>query len=256
MFKAPVALNTVAHGRLRLKPTTGYGFAKEEMLCPLVFSEIERAAREFVIVFPKISESGPQALLGTAKSTNSYVGADGRWLARYIPVHFRRYPFVAGTEKGDDTTEQKMIIMIDEDAPQLDETQGKALFTDEGRPSEIVQRGIRILKALQEEAQRAKEQVGLLEHHGLLIEQAVKIERENAAVKGVGGFRLVNSEKLRNLQASVLGELHQSGALQLAYAHKLSLTNLRDGWLAKKPVPVERTRVDLESVDTLDFDFG
>ena len=239
LFKRPRALDSQAHRQLRYAPNQPYHFAAEQIFAPIMAGEVHMVAREYAIVFSDTRGSLPMALLGTAESRNGYVRASGHWAARYVPAHLRRYPFVMAEStaetQGEGATEINHIVVVDADAPHLGADQGDRLFTDEGNPTEALQKVQRVLVMMERDSQRTLAMVAQLETMGLLVPQQVTIVKKQGQSLGLQGLRVVDMERLSNLEPEALKALQQSGALALAYAHQLSLTNLQDGVLCEAP---------------------
>lgn len=74
------------------------------------------------------------------------------------------------------------------------------------------------------------------------------------------GFRVIDVKALAALEPARLASLRSSGALTLAYAHLLSLSNREDGWIVKARAGGREPRVALEEIfrgeDDFTFDFG
>lgn len=248
MFKTTTALSKSAHRHLRLSGGHGYGFAARETVLPLVASEIAQAAREYAIVFDGAPGGLPLALTGLPPGGNAYVGPAGRWLARYVPVHVRRYPFVLAEVASQSTpqaeaeatdaalagreVDRRYVLHIASNAPLLSTTQGMPLFDEEGAPAEPLQKAQQLLLSLQKGFDRTRALVGQLEAQQLLSPQTLRISPQGGEPAVISGFRLLDHERLAALDGAALARLRDSGALLLAHAHLLSLQNLRDGLLA------------------------
>jgi hypothetical protein len=227
-----VPLSLEKHRDLRLASKASYQFAASLMICPVVSGEIRQIAREYVIVFPKDTPL-PHALTGTVKGVNAYIDTTGRWQGRYVPAHIRRYPFMAAkTATGDPSGKQAYTVLIDETAPHLGLVKGQPLFTDDGRPSQTLATVQKALTTLQQDAAMTGQMVADLDREGLLKETKIRVQARGKDAAGLTGFRVLDADKLMNLSPENLFRLQKSGALLLAYAHLISLTNLRDGILA------------------------
>ncbi|MGM0984663.1 MAG: SapC family protein [Pseudomonadota bacterium] len=261
MFNNPVSLNPETHRHLRYDGNQSYGFAADLMLTPVVSGEIKQVAREYVIVFSTGEKPLPQALLGTERGINAYVGDNPKWWARYVPAHLRRYPFILSAPSSAKDGEQRFTVMFDDDAPHLGEIDGEPLFDQDGGPTPVLESIQHALSTLQTDFERTAKLVRQLEEHGLLVDQPIKVTPPSGEPRGLKGFRVVDEEKLNSLGGDSLKTLYNSGALKLVFAHLISLSNLRDGVLAKKPgrQPGGGETPDLESLfggdDDFSFDF-
>ena len=267
MFQSPEPLDLDKHVNLKLSSTPDYRFAAKEIVTPIVSGEMWHIAREYIMVFPK-KIGLPLALLGTQAGVNAYLG-DGNppWWARYIPAHLRRYPFITAPKPGnyqENPDQQNFTVFVDSAAPQLSETEGQPLFSDDGQPTDVLKQIQTALLSLQQDFGITKALVRQIVESGLLVDQTLTIkpvDREPVALKG---FRIIDQDKLRSARPELLAGLIKTRALDLIYAHICSLSNLQDGLLAKKaggemgqtPVPVP----DLDALfgdndDMIKFDF-
>lgn len=238
MFKTPVPLSPDRHLRLRLGSVPDYRFAAHEIVAPFVSGEMWQIAREYIAVFSKQPDELPLAILGTEAGVNGYVG-DGNppWWGRYVPAHLRRYPFILAPRAaapGDSTGEQRFTLYIDTAAPQLNETEGRPLFEEDGQPAEFLQEVQQALLGLQQDFARTLALIKQIDAAGLLIEQTFTVKRQGREPIGLTGFRIIDQAKLRACPPELLSSLTKTRALDLIYAHIGSLTNAQDGLLAKK----------------------
>jgi hypothetical protein len=240
MFQTPEALSPDKHLALKLSSAPDYRFAAKEIVCPVVSGEMWQVAREYILVFPKTNEGLPLALMGTQAGVNAYLG-DGNppWWGRYIPAHFRRYPFVAAPKPSTSAEEnqgntQHFTLCIDSTAPQLSEVNGQPLFNADGSATDLLENVQKALISLQRDFGITQGLVKQIDDAGLLVDQTLTITPHNREPVGLQGFRVVDQEKLRNASPEALASLMKTRALDLIYAHLGSLSNLQDGLLAKK----------------------
>lgn len=237
LFKQPRALDSAAHRQLRYDPNQPYQFAAQQLFAPMVASEASMVAREYAIVFSDTSGSLPLVLLGRARGNNAYVRDSGHWMARYVPAHFRRYPFVMaeaaapGAAAAEGASAIEHIVMMDADAPHLSHDRGERLFTDDGQPTAMLQKVQHVLAMMDRDSQRTLLLMAQLEDAALLVPQVVVVASKQGDPVGLQGLRVVDFERLNNMDPQALSALQHSGALELVYAHRLSLSNLQDGVL-------------------------
>lgn len=252
MFKTPEPLSPDRHRRLRLASTPDYRFAAHEVVAPFVSGEMWQIAREYITVFSKQLDELPLAILGTEAGVNGYVG-DGNppWWGRYVPAHLRRYPFILAprTATPDDAKgDQRFTLYIDTAAPQLNETEGRPLFKEDGQLAELLQEVQQALLGLQQDFALTQSLVKQIDAAGLLVEQALTVKRQGREPVALTGFRIIDQAKLRTCPPELLSSLAKSRALDLIYAHIGSLTNAQDGLLAKK-ASGQRPSALLQDVD-------
>lgn len=221
---------------MRLQVRHPYHFASQQMLVPVMASEMAQISREYAVVFSDVPATLPLALLGARRGENAYVRPSGHWAARYVPAHIRRYPFVlaahAPTEGSNGSAERRMV-MVDADAPQLVFEGGLALFESDGAPSALLKRVQEMLVMLERDSDRTLALMDQIEAAGLLVERVVELPQRQGQTLGLRGLRVIDAERLGALDPAALDALQQSGALHLVYAQLLSMSNLRDGPLVE-----------------------
>lgn len=257
LFKQPRALDTVAHRQLRYAASQPYHFAAQQLFAPIVSGEADMVAREYAIVFSDQPGSLPLALLGRSRGNNAYVRDSGHWMARYVPAHFRRYPFVmaesarAADAEGGAGVEH--IVVIDADAPHLGPEQGERLFNDDGQPTAVLQNVQRVLVMMEKDSQHTLELVAQLEEAQLLTDSQVIVASKLGQPVGLTGLRTVNFERLAELDPQTIVNLQRSGALALAYAHRVSLANLQDSVLVDNEAAAPSTSSGSISFEGIDW---
>ena len=222
MFYEKVApLNDKVHAGLKVRPPAGFGYAAKTNSVPLLASEFFDAAREYPIVFAHSPEGPvPAALLGLRDAENLYVGADGRWDARYIPAFVRRYPFVPA--KG---PQGEMIVCIDEASPCFDGKGGEPLFVD-GKPSPQLDHAMKFLSEFHNGVTVTDTLGKHLEALGLLRQADSVAQLHDGTQFRLAGLSVVDETKLRQLAPDAVQELFANGTLGVIYAHLTSLGNL------------------------------
>jgi hypothetical protein len=235
MYQKLTPLKHADHGNLRLLPIADYGFACGELVAPIVIDEIADVAREYPIVFP-LGSGLPVALLGVEKDANAYVGADGQWLATYIPAHLRHYPLAitrmpvqAAQGEGRAQEEGRFVVLIDEASAALSQSEGQRLFAEDGKLAPAAEQLTRLMEQMQARAGVTQRLVHAIDAAGLLVQRAIRIKREGDADRQVTGIRVIDEAVLNKLDDVAFNALRKSGALPLVYASLLSWANFRQG---------------------------
>ena len=242
MFTKREALNRDRHAELRFEPNIGYRFAANLMTVPVVSGEVKEVARDYVLIFDK-EQPLLHALLGVEENQNAYVNDKGQWLGRYRPAYIRAYPFgvieTPNTSVKEDGTRQYTVI-IDPDAPQFQEREGEAFFDVDGKPTTLIEKVQKVLMSLERDNQKTQQLIKQLDDAGLLVDRHIELKGRD---KALTGFRVVDTKALGGLADADLAKLRNTGALMVAYAQMMSLSNLRDSpisWTAdgnnKQPV--------------------
>jgi hypothetical protein len=221
-YENVVPVNSKRHKDLCIEHTD-YSFAKSVNSVPLVAGEIPRAAREYTIVFAGAGENiSPVAILGLEGQENLYVDADGKWNANYVPAFVRRYPFVF-VQSEDGTT---FTLAMDESWSGCNqEGRGRRLFDESGERSTYLSEMLGFLEQYQAHFQRTQAYCKKLNELGLLESMRADFTLADGRNISLGGFMVVNREKLKNLPAEKLAELAKTDELELTYIHLSSMDN-------------------------------
>jgi hypothetical protein len=229
MFKRIMPLNADKQSDMRITAQHNWQFAASELLVPLAFSEMADAAREYPLVFLK--EKGLfYALLGFERGVNAYLGDDGRWRARYIPARLRSYPFALAAAKDQPG---KFVIVADADSSLLNTQTGEPLFVN-GAPGPALKAKMTLLESMQKSEPATQNMVNAIREADLLVDRAIQVKKPDAEHPALGGFQVVDEQKLNGLSDAKFNKLRKAGALPLVYAHLLSMANLRQGVIAGK----------------------
>jgi len=223
LFKQPRPLDRIAHKDLSIDCKAGFAFARGQIAVPITLSEFAVAARDYPIVFAS-DPVQPFAVLGLREGHSLLVNAAGDWRKeRYVPVHLRRYPFIFMEAQG-----SQFLLCIDEAAPHFTAAQKndpKPLFVD-GNPSPLVGDAMKFLAAFQSEFVATRELAAAIDKSGLLVDRRADVELASGAGHlSLGGFRVVDEEKLAALSDDMFLDWRKRGWLAPIYFHLQSLGN-------------------------------
>ena len=226
IYEQVVPVNAKQHGELSVEGGIPYEFARELRAVPLVAQEIAACAQEYTVVFAPSGKEGeviPFVVLGLQENENLYVNKDGEWDAKYIPAFIRRYPFVFAANE--DRT--RFTLCIDETWQGCNkEGRGQKLFDDKGEKSEFLDRLLKFNEEYQKNSMLTEVFCKQLQELELLDSREARINLQGGGEVKLTGFMVINREKLINLDGDKLSEMVKSGALELIYAHLLSMKNL------------------------------
>ena len=217
-------LSREAHGGKRVLPLSSFAFARTWSLAPLCGAELAKAALEFPIGFAV--EAGavvPVALLFPEPGNNAYLNAQGQWLCEYVPAVFRAYPFALATVEGG----SDRVIVVDEEAAVLSDSEGEPLFTEAGEPASALLNVRNFFLELERSRQATLVACAALAKYQLLTQWPLKIEKAPGEVTAAGHTLLRLDETAFNaLSPEAVAELWQAGAFPVAYTHLLSVGRL------------------------------
>ncbi len=243
-YQSLAAFNQEQHGKLSFPaPAPNYSFAAQTNIVPLLVNEVSQAVRHYPLVFVPAGKDEPlvfAAMVGLGDSVNRFIGADKQWRAdTYIPAYVRQYPFLAvNTPDG-----KEMVLGIDTSADWINTTGPMAFIGADGKPTARLEQTLAFVQEFQVFAQRTRAMAQALQDAGVLEEGTLTLQANDqppgqppAEPRKVSGFVIVSETKLNALSDEAVLKLHKSGAMGLAYAQLLSMSNL--GNVMATPAPV------------------
>ena len=230
-------LSQSEHAKLRVITERGAAYGDNLMYAmtfPLEFRNIESS---YPIFFAKDGESGqfyPLALFGFQRDENLYLNGS-HWDATYMPMMVERNPFLIGFQQSPDVEngEKRPVVSINVESPRVSEIEGEALFSDDGEPSEYLQKSMENLQTIHRGHEQNKTFIAALLENDLLEGFNLDITLKDGSNNRLEGFYTINEEKLAGLQAETLGQLHEQGFLQAIYMAVASFSRV-SGLIAKK----------------------
>lgn len=246
MFKKLVPLNIDKHRHLCFDTKPNYSYAARETVLPIMANEAMLVAREHPIIFPATADALPMALLSVDKEANALVNVSGKWLARYLPAHLRRYPFMLADSGADETAtgERAFTVMFDEESSLLG-AKGARLFTESGEASETLQKIQNVLIHMQRSSIATRKLVTEIADAGLIVKRSLEVTPKEGKPFALTGMNVIDTDKLKALPAEAVVSLHQSGAMALIHAHLVSMTNVQDGMLMRTLAKPAQTGTDM-----------
>lgn len=234
MFKELTALARDQHQNLLFAQANGYAFASSLMVSPVMLGEAALVARDIPVLFSR-TDAMPMALLGLKPNQNAYVEMKGKnpgkWLARYVPAHIRRYPFMLAEQwagAADADGKRMFTVMADLAAPHFADPKGARLFDDQSQPTAVLADIQTVLMDLQRAHVRTQRCVQQLVDAELLVERVLKAQTGSGQQFALEGMKVIDTQRLKQLPPEQLAELQRSGVLGLIHAHLMSLNNLNE----------------------------
>src|SRR3954463_15203082 len=212
----PLASNL--HANLKVNPSATAPYFATANPIPLTIDEFVAAQRFFPIVFSGGDVPVPLALLGLNEGVNVFVDDQGvPQNPFYIPAYVRRYPYLLARL---DEKAEELSLCFDPDSGLVSETgEGAALFENE-KPTEALNAILKFCEDFEIAAQRTSAFVKELTDMDLLIDGEVTIQPEGSDQPFVyRGFRMVDENKLREMNGDQLRKINQNGILALIIAH-------------------------------------
>lgn len=226
-YKDLMPLNSRDHGNWRARSVDKASWIGNQHAIPLTVEEFPLAQRDFPIVFSAGDQPVPLALMGLNEGVNVFFDDEGQPREdAYIPAYIRRYPFLLARLKPDT---DEMSLCFDPSCDVLGEfDDGQPLF-DDGQPSEHTKGLLQFCEKFEEAGARTQAFIEELTKAELLMDGEVSIQQNDKPDQPYiyRGFKMVNQDKLRQLDAEQIKTWNEIGLLPLIYAHLFSLDLMR-----------------------------
>ena len=226
-YKDLMPLNSRDHGTWHARAVDKASWIGNQHAIPLTVDEFAQAQRHFPIIFSAGDNPVPLALMGLNEGVNVFFDDEGAQTDdAYVPAYIRRYPFLLARLKPD---AEEMSLCFDPSSDLIGEfSDGNALFTD-GQPSEHTKGLLGFCEQFEQAGARTQAFMEELAKADLLMDGEVAIQQADKPDQPYvyRGFKMVNQEKLRSLDAEQLKQWNENGLLPLIYAHLFSLDLMR-----------------------------
>lgn len=222
MYSKLTVLDKEQHKSLKISPLENLNFAKEMAFVPVLANETAVVSEVFPVVFTA-DEKPSLVTLTSIGGNNLAINPEGKYITKYVPAFYRKYPFSLATK--DENSEEK-IVLIDEEASIVSKTKGKQLFTKDGEQSEALKNAIAFLTSYEQEAQNTLAVVKTISEAGILEDREISVGEGEEKKVLVQGFRVVNREKLNALSDEVLAKWVRKGIISFIDAHIKSLEKI------------------------------
>jgi hypothetical protein len=226
-YKDLMPLNSRDHGTWHARAVDKASWLGGQHAVPLTVDEFSQAQRHYPIVFSAGDNPVPLALMGLNEGVNVFFDGEGKLLDdSYVPAYIRRYPFLLARLKPD---ADEMSLCFDPSSDLLGEfDEGEALFAD-GQPSDHTKSLLQFCEQFEQAGARTQAFMDELKETGLLMDGEVSIQQNDRPEQPYiyRGFRMINQDKLRELDADKVKQWNDIGLLPLIYAHLFSLDLMR-----------------------------
>ncbi len=222
-----VPLEKDKHAKLRVIESGDYSRYKEQNLIPIVGRDFFTLSAEFPLVFVTNQDSGEfisVAIMGLKDGQNLYCQEEP-YGAQVIPLGFGNAPFaIAATNE----QREQFVVLVDEDSHLLSETEGQALFKEDGEKTEYMESRVEGLVQAAQMREQTVQICKILKDKELLTTNQVQLQhRTDGQRYNIDGIYTVDEQKLNELSDEEYLELRKNGLLPLIYAHLTSLQQLR-----------------------------
>lgn len=215
-YKEPVVLDRKTHQQLRLKRQDSLDFARDANAVPASGVEFFEASRDFPILFINDDKGDftPLILLSLREKGHPL----GRtWDGVYMPAFVRRYPFAMSSEG---------TIIIDKQAPHLQEDEGDPLFTEDGENTEVLNTIVRFLNTVDHGIKQTQEFCRACAERDFFKPFDAQVQIVESKPVSLSSFFVIDEEKVAKLGDEEVAQWFRNGWLAWVYAHLHSQTAL------------------------------
>ena len=221
-------LTSEDHLTLRISAMRGAELGDAVMSCLIVPSEFRRVQNDYPILFRLTAERDlfqAIAIFGFEPGENLFLEGS-RWDARYRPLAMEIQPFLIGNPATDGGDKQ---IHLDPDSARVDNAgEGVRVFDDLGRPTPYLETIAQQLGELDAGWEASKGFFSALTRHELLEPLVLEITLADGTTNRLVGYHGIAEERLQQLDAVALGELHADGHLLPVFMALASLSNVSE----------------------------
>lgn len=217
-----IPLDKDKHSALKVKLNHNFEFAKDTHLAATTIREFAQIASCMPIVLvkePNVGTLHPIAMFGLEQGSNMFF-KDGKWQAHVMPLSIQRFPFDVRPD-GD-----KLGVFFDEKSELVSESEGQAMFTESGEPSEFLQHRHNMLSEIANSEMSTQKFVKQLEELGLIDEVQLVVQYASGQKRNVTGLHSVSEKRLNDLDDDKILDLKKTGFLGAIYALLLSIAQL------------------------------
>lgn len=217
------ALSREDHAKSHWRPRSGFTFAAQQQIVPVILAELAKMLPHYPLGFVKNESDTYQAvaLVGLGGERNLYVDDGSKWLCSYVPAILRSYPFALQKDSAENA-----VLCIDRDFI-CDDAAFPRLFEDNGELEVKTSEVLQFVSQCEQNRQLTNTASDALATAGVIEPWPISVERgENEPPLKINGMHRVNEEALNKLDAEALGGLRTSGALALAYAQMYSTAQI------------------------------
>lgn len=226
IYKNPVLLQKTKHAGLKVGRDQNYAFASAMNSVPVAGSEFFQASRNYPIFFVKAAEERLIPIVIVSFKQDSHDLGDN-WQGVYVPAFLRRYPFVLSGDRN---------VLIDESAPHFSETEGEALFGDDGEPSDFLKEIVKFLEFVDASYQLTEAFTKAITELDLLKPVDSSVKFGDSSVR-LNDLLCIDETKLhQSLDKDQAFEWFQNGWLAWSFAHLHSLGSIGEVIKRHKPV--------------------
>ncbi len=222
-------LNNVAHADLRIITRRGVEFGDDTMLVPVYPNEMRAMQSCYPLLFFKEESDNtfhPIALLGFEQNENLFLKGEA-WDAPYLPMIAQKGPMMISFDKSGPGGSEQAVMAIDVEHARVSRDEGEPLFLEQGGNSEYLDRLAQVMEMIHVGHQANERFVTLLNELELITPCSMKITLKDGSRHELGGFYMIDDEKLSGMDGAALDPLAKEGLLMPAFMMMASMSQLQ-----------------------------
>lgn len=218
-YKNPAPLDKEQHKKLGLVREFGLDFTAKVNAVPINMIEMPQICHFYPIAFSPDENATPVAIIGLRDSENLFLNSKNEWIKdTYIPAYIRRYPFIFSEVPGSD----QLTLCVDMDNAVVNEKSDQKFFDDKGEPTQLAKNALEFCKSYHAAAQQTVAFSKALASSGLLVDRQAEIGIADGKKISFSGFRIIDEQKLMDMDDAKFLEWRKNGWLPFLYAHLFS----------------------------------
>ncbi|TQV74615.1 SapC family protein [Aliikangiella marina] len=216
-------LNSNQHKNIKLVVNQDFSHVANHHVAPVIAQEIPSLSSDLPVAFIKNSSTGQYlcvAILGFKEEENLLV-KDGKWTGPLVPAGYTHHP-LSLIPLPEDKKQYTLTIDL---ASKAITDEGEALFTENGEPTEYLEKRRKSLETYYAYAMATDDFTKTLVEMELLEEKQFSFQ-VGEDKRSVNGLFVINEDKFNQLSDEKFIELRKKGYLAPMYAHMLSLAQI------------------------------
>lgn len=222
-------LSATLHKDLKVKPNyKGLPLFRENTF-PVLACELETLQREYPVVFLKSPKSGKLSLhliTGLDEGQNAFI-SNGVWLADAVPLYVELHPFYLSTIQGNQAS-----ISLSPEHPCFANEAGIPLFTQDGLPSEFLQKIQKQLSLAYQSQKETDRLISFIETYDLYRDLKVNFIDHKGEAQSRQGMLIPDTAKLLSLDKNIIIEALEQGHYRSMVLIEASMRSM-DGLIYK-----------------------
>ncbi len=220
-FSSVIPIEHTKHATYGLQPSdTQFSFARDFNALPVVAAELAVAAQDYPIIFIG-DEFIPSIALSIKENNNAFVDDNGAWRdTTHIPMCVRRYPLISVVPQDAETP----VLCMDENSTLITDDNPSIPFFVDGKASKAIQEIFNLSVVFEQSLKTTRAAVLALADLGVFAAKTFTYKDQSGKTEKLQ-FTGIDDKKVDELSDEDFIKLRKNAALDLVFAHRLSMNN-------------------------------